>query len=357
VIADFSQVISAAIALGAWLAAIAVINMKRLPRLAGRVALTVAIVLYPSVSATSATLVNCSRVYLSATGAAALDGGAAATAAAISAKSSVVVSVLDSNPYFVCWAGGGSHLAAGILAAIALALYVCTLPMLTLWWTWQSAHKDLRMTCAVLLRLCACLVGCRTQRDATRKVITAVGNPLHGQQGDEPHQRTRARHSSPDSGGGGEGAMEGADPALAPLLADYEQHGWYSKTIDLVLLLLLSLLRALLPRPASLAVVAVKAVVAGSALLAVAALVLVTRPYLRTDAWKRWVRALLLLDSAGCVALNACAAAIDLGAGGSGLVHAFSVGAWVLLCACVVTMAVLFVGFARAMYTGAWGGW
>ena len=103
------------------------------------------------------------------------------------------------------------------------------------------------------------------------------------------------------------------DPLLAPFLGDYRPGAWYTKHADLGLTLTLSLLSALLPRPASLPLAVTKACISAAYALALAAHALLARPYLPGDAWKGWVRALLLTVTAGCAVSSALATAARLG--------------------------------------------
>lgn len=132
-------------AMGAWAAAVilyyAVPQRRRsssrgawVGRMLGRALLTLSLVLYPNASASAVGLLVCETIPTNPTALAALDGGGAIPRAAKS------VSVLSSNPFFVCWSG--SHAGAGGVAAVTLLLYVIALPVLTLAWTWQAARAE-----------------------------------------------------------------------------------------------------------------------------------------------------------------------------------------------------------------------
>ena len=123
--------------------------------------------------------------------------------------------------------------------------------------------------------------------------------------------------------------------------------------VELGLLLVLSALRALLPWPTTVGAIILKAALLGTALLAALLIVLVVRPFLASESWMGWVRALLLLDSLLCVALNAMAGAVAIGLGGNALEHALTSGAVVAFAACVLTFAVLFCGVAWHVYADA----
>ena len=88
-------------------------------------------------------------------------------------------------------------------------------------------------------------------------------------------------------------------------------------------------------------------------LLSVCAHVLLVRPYVPQQAWKSWVRALLLFDSAGCALLNAATSALDAGVGGPRLRASVPVGSYILFVLCCITLIVLVWQFGVSMYAGA----
>jgi hypothetical protein len=61
---------------------------------------------------------------------------------------------------------------------------------------------------------------------------------------------------------------------------------------------------------------------------------------------------MLLLDSAGCVLLNAAVAASDENLGGTSLSASINIGSYILFVACSLTFVVLLVGFVVSMYKG-----
>jgi hypothetical protein len=367
--------------------------------LCGRCALVLTLVLFSSVSCTAVDLLTCSSVSMAINGAAELDGGPRLSSAMISRGAVVNIRVLSSNKFFVCWAG--SHRPAGVLAAVIVVLYVVLMPLVTLVWVWrdpwlrfprQVAGAGVRGACGgcsckprddngthahgrqlaeqEFLRSSCChrirshgrkeLVASHTVRVAPNApahlgastVNNAVGivlNPLHALHALAANApRENLPYSAPPS------FTEENDILLDPFLGDYEPHGWNTKHIDLALLLLLSLLRALLPRPATLEGIVSKAAVSVVCILAVCAHVLLVRPFRTDQAWKGWVRAALLVDSAGCVLLNAVVAASDLELGGAALTRSITVGSYALLVACLMTFVVLLVGFIASMYKGEW---
>lgn len=118
-------------ALASWAAAAAAFALaphRSLARLAGRAALTLAVILYPTTLQHAATLVHCEAVALAASALRSLDGGGSLLESSRGSSSGaaaplVPTPLLASNPFFVCWAPGGSHRPAGVLAGIVLPLY------------------------------------------------------------------------------------------------------------------------------------------------------------------------------------------------------------------------------------------
>lgn len=144
------------------------------------------------------------------------------------------------------------------------------------------------------------------------------------------------------------------DPLIAPLVSDFTPDAFYTKWIDLGLLLLLSLLRTLMPQPTSVLAIVEKASVACAGILTVALHVAVVRPFPRRDSWKGWVRFFLLIDAAGCVAMNAAVTLQDYGLSSVYLDNAVRGGAFALFAACVLTLAVLLGGGSHSRCTWDW---
>ena len=324
----------------------------------GRVALVCALILFPSAANTSVDLLNCRSVRLAASGIAAMDGGAAALAAAVSSRAPIDVSVLSSNSYFVCWSTDGSHRAAGMVAAVTLVLFVAFMPSLTLFWAWQAlspaATSRARMSPRGLSRVCRCV-------RRTALPLSAHSPSLgHPQEADDayssPNPITKARDQNmtgpsdvkPDS------SAALSNPLLVALLGDYREAAWPTRFVDLALLLILALLSTLLARPTGVAQIAAKAGVSCAALLLAAGYVAWARPFHATDTWKGWVRVLLLLDSVACTVVNALVSLSDVGIGGTALSGAIPAAATAAFAACAATFAVLVVGFAAFMYKGWW---
>lgn len=305
----------------------------------GRVALTLAIVAFPAATSAGVRMLNCAAVEVPATPAAlaALDGSPGlerSNSTTPAAPGLIVVTLLSSDPFFVCWAG--SHKEAGVLAVAAIVYFVAGMPLVVLSWL-------------VLPALCRC-------------------------------RRRAADAASPDGPPPPEGCMRCAptepDPILAPVVSDYKPEAWcgvlgeeagrcprhrhpppalprarrYTKFIDLALLLLLSTLHALLPSPVTVDLVTTKAALSASGALAVAAHIVVSRPFAEAERWKGPVRVLLLTVSACGSILNACATAVREGFDAPpSLPESVRVSSYLLLTLWVVALAVLFVGFARAL--------
>lgn len=102
--------------------------------LLGRAALTLTVVLYPTVSSAAIGLVNCQTATMTSTAAASLDGGPSVPANG----GSVTLSVLANDPFFVCWSG--SHTLAGSIAVVSCALYIALFPALAFLWLCLDAR-------------------------------------------------------------------------------------------------------------------------------------------------------------------------------------------------------------------------
>lgn len=216
-------------------------------------------------------------------GAAGLNGGPPFNIASSSRAAVARLDVLASNPFFVCWAG--HHRSLGVVAAITLVFFVAGLPLLTLWWLLKDpwVRSESRAANDATPMLIDSSVG---NDAATHNVFIRVDNPMGIERG----------------GGAASAALHSAhaaerltaslvlpDPLLGVFFYDYKPTAWYTKLVDLALLLLLSLYRALLPRPATLGSIVAKAGTLCAALLVACVHVLWTRPYLDADAWMGWV--------------------------------------------------------------------
>lgn len=238
---------------------------KWLVGLAGA-AVRMTLVLYPVVSRNALTLLNCNTVSLTRAGAASLDGGGSSSGPQVSAAI-VTVQVLASNPLYECWAPGGSHRPAAILAAIVVACIVCGFPLVTLLAAWQH------------------------HRRTDQRGIVVVG----------PASESTDAPATPS-------------PLLvAPFCSDYGPRTWYTRHVDLAFTFLLSALQALAPRPTSPPGIGGKAAVIAIVALALAAHAVVLRPFVPAQSWKGPVRAALLATTAACAAIDAWGTAADFG--------------------------------------------
>jgi len=166
----------------------------------------------------------------------------------------------------------------GTLAAIVAPLYVLGLPLLTLWWLW----RDPWVAAEVRRTKHASIGGAYTPRSH------AIGETL-GTEGTVSSLELASPTAELGDCGSAPAALR--DPLLGVFFYDYKPTAWYTKHIDLGILLLLSILRALLPHPGGIGGIAAKAAVICVVLLAACAHVLWFRPYLDSDAWMGWVRA------------------------------------------------------------------
>lgn len=138
--------------------------------------------------------------------------------------STVTVSLLVSNPYYVCWVSGGAHNAAGGLALTTLALVVVAFPISFIW--------------AVYYQHCASTKATEAEgrsRDDGRATVPATMiyvNPLRG--GAEPEISAVSDVLV---------LPRILPPLLAPYMSDYRSGAWYTRHVDLTLSLLLAALQ------------------------------------------------------------------------------------------------------------------
>ena len=315
-------------ALASWAAAAAAFALaprRSLARLAGRATLTLAVILYPTTLQHAATLVHCEAVTLATSALQSLDGGGSLLASGSGSSGGgaaaplVATPLLASNPFFVCWAPGGSHRPAGVLACVVLALYCAALPLTVL--AWLRAQLPARGGTAAAAGGKRAAVDTPPPPPVIASAVTGTKTP--GSAVTDPLP----------------------DPILAPFLSDFRPGVWAAKHVDLTLLMLLALLEALLQRPASAPLIAAKAVLTCSGMVAVAAYALAARPFPAAAAWKLWVRVGLLTLGAGCAVVNAVQAAADLGAGGPALAGCAAAAAYILFAGVCVVFALLVAGF------------
>jgi len=124
---------------------------------AGALALRALLLLVPPAAKSAFSLLDCVTVSLSAVAAASLDGAGSGSASASSSASAagtgrparasgaVSASVLASNSYYLCWAPGGSHAAAGAVAVATIVVVVVCVPLATLVALWTE--RQMRVEC------------------------------------------------------------------------------------------------------------------------------------------------------------------------------------------------------------------
>jgi hypothetical protein len=287
-------------------------------RLVGRVALTAALALYPAATTGAISLVHCTTTTLSVRSLSTLDGGPTMSNLA-NPSATASVTVLASDPYVMCWSPRGSQQPAGIVAVVTIAIYVILLPVGCL--VGLLRDKALRFSLHGVPRRCAVLF--------IRDLL-----PL-------------------SSAVGGSASEPLPDPLLAPFLSDYRPEAWFTKHADLLLTLTLAILKALLPYPSTLSQVLLKACIVTLIALGLASHSLFARPFLPADAWKGWVRALILVITAGSAISNACSSLTKLGHAGESVTEGVSILSYVLLGLVGITAVVLVVGFCHSVWVSA----
>lgn len=265
--------------------------------LAGRVALTGAVVLYPTAVTDVSRLLACTTVTVSARSLAALDGGA--SVAAPPGAASVQVALLSENPYIVCWAG--SHAPAGRLAVATVPLFIVLFPLGALAAILSDPmlrwHLDQRQERRVAKRGMP-----RTRATATPEASFVHDNPLavleiidgrSSGNGDTGSSALASVGGSSAKLGGVTATTAEAtaaadtagaspppdDPVLAPFLAEYIYAAWWFKHVDLGAVGVLAVLQGVLPRPATMPQVIAKATLSCLVLAALLAVVVLRRPY------------------------------------------------------------------------------
>lgn len=324
-------------ALALWFFSAAVFYGFHAPRvrLLGQLSLMWSMVLYPSTVLSVMALLNCSPVIVSPLGATGFDGALVSHMDLGSRTALASMPIYTADPYYVCWSG--SHRRPGVLAAIMVPLYVIGLPVLTFYWLWCDPWLRARVRAPILAASAGGDVASASTEQSlnTHTSVSPISKRSQSQPVSQCHD------------------VAAADPLLDVFFYDYKPSAWYTKHLDLCLLFLLSVFRALLPRPTSIVAIVCKAFTISAALLLSCVHVVWARPYLEEDAWMGWVRALLLLDALGIILLNAEAAAIDAQACPVGCETALAAGSYLVLVMCIVTLVVLVVGFAMYAYKGA----
>jgi hypothetical protein len=383
------QIGTIAAGLGAWLLTVSLVvtRVHWAPlRMLGRCTHVLAIVLYPTALEHSVGLLNCQYDLISLVALNFFDGGSTIHHETSPGSGGTVrVPVLVSDPFYVCWAAGGSQRPAGIFACISLIFYSAALPAVTFYWVWNDAWlaqelkrlRDLQQSEKQPQQLGSDQCGtARCAKRCSRARSEKIGPPrvLHsalgdGLEGDSEAASMRASLTvnplvsrpaiNSDSGStGGEAAVapsQTSNAILAPFLSGYRPGAWYAKHLELSLLVILAVTQALLTRPATLPLVVAKAVLVGLPTLAMCVFIIVVSPYPPVSAWKRWVRVGFLSISVGCTTVNAAASALDLGAAeGASDITAFIGGAsYALFTGCCIVGALLVFGFTWTLVKNA----
>ena len=193
---------------------------------AGGVAVRAVLLLTPPAARNAMALLNCASAAVSPAGCASLNG--CSSSGAESRGSSVAVSLLASNSYYVCWAPGGAHNAAGGLAAATLAVAVVAFPIAFLWAVFQQQRAGRPQ------QQQRGMPASRVADDKGLEASVVVINPLR------LGAATAALESTAVPA---EGWKTEVAPLLAPFLADYRPDAWYTRHADLALTLLLAALQ------------------------------------------------------------------------------------------------------------------
>jgi hypothetical protein len=298
----------------------------RYVRLFSRATMTSALILYPTALACAVSLLNCRTVTMTSAALKALDSGGSVSSA-VDSYTTVSVSVLVSNPFFVCWADGGAHRPAAIFACVALALFGALLPLISLMWIWQDEWLAKELA--------------RSKAQCSDAPLNHAISESYSAAASQVAAIEASRAISPDQ-------------LVVPLFDDYHAPAWYVKFFDLLLLAIFATTEAMLSRPASRSDIAAKAILISVPSLAMAVIVAVVRPFPKMAMWQTWVRVWLLLISTGCAVLNAMASAIDIGWGDANTLTALIIaGSYALFVGCCLIALQLIVGFIRALVAAA----
>lgn len=245
-----SDVSVLSVAIGCWLAA--VIAWFFWHRSASAYLVTfvcgaAAVYLHPTASFSAAKLLIFQNVLLSASGAAALDGGGSDTSKQVYSASLQLtqVSVVASNTFYKYF--GTMHAPAGYLAVVALLTYIMMLPIVTLTLLWRDpwlAHQLAQPADKGGAERPPSVVH-RSRRSSG--IVVPVGADAAASDDDEDIRDPEAAVFADVSSN--EPPL--ADPLLYPfeIGSDYAPHAWYWRHVDLCIVCGLSIIHALLPTP------------------------------------------------------------------------------------------------------------
>ena len=328
-------------------------------KVAGALALRALLLLFPPAARDALSLLNCNAASVSLDGCSSLNG--CISGSGRGRGSNVAVNVLASNPFYVCWAPGAAHFAAGALSSAALVCVVVVFPAASFYAVWQQSRvKEARRK-----------VGSspfdtndRGGVDSDR-ASTVIINPMRQENmqfADGPETIQTTTQELP--------------PLLAPFLSDFRPEAWYTRHADLALTLLLAALQvrnaryrhcscalhrcpvcvcvqAILPTPSSKTALVGKAAAIIVSTLTLAVHAICVRPYASVHAWKARVRAALLVLAAACAAVVAWARALDLRLlSGQRAAASLTVGSYCTAVLFCFVLAVLVGGVALTMLRG-----
>lgn len=287
--------------------------------LVGSAALSTLLLLVAPAVRDALALLDCTRIVVSASDAAVLDGGPAAPPPG-SPPALVTLSVLASDPEYVCWAVGGSHLPAGAVAALTLFAAGAALPtgLLAAAVVFFGLAREAQGSSWVAVACAA------WRRFYTREAgLTSLTSrpPASCEDVDFPGAATTDSIScasglavTPVVGGKDRPLQPGwALPWLSWLADAYRPRWWPVLLADIALAVVLAALAALVPRPTTALAIAGKASGICVTTLGLSAFITATRPYARSPehAWKQPVRVAMLAVSAAAAIVVAWGAAID----------------------------------------------
>lgn len=196
----------------------------------GGAAARAVLLLYPPAARDALALLNCSPVAVSPSGCISLNGcsGSSSVGSSNDRSRTVTVRVLASNPFYVCWAPGASHVTAGGLAVAVLIVVVLAFPLFSYVVLWRSAGRETSLQQRMITR------GGRGGLETAGSAM--VDNPLlllslGPSASMRSKQNSSHRHSAP------------IKSPVAPFLSDYRPDAWYMRHADLALTLLLACLQ------------------------------------------------------------------------------------------------------------------
>lgn len=217
--AAFGLLFIAAVGLGA--------RAPCLLRRLGGVAARAVLLLFPPAVRNALSLLNCAPATVSPAGCASLNG--CKHSGGGGGRGIVSVSVLSSNPFYVCWATDGAHNTAGAIAVISLAVVVIGFTLASLW----AVFRQQQDMFAPQKR--GGVFRCSVEVESDRSNVPVVINPLR--------QGAAAVQVIPPP----EPARLALDtsPLLTAFLSDYRPGAWYTRHADLALSLLLAILQVM----------------------------------------------------------------------------------------------------------------